>query len=153
MSFRNIIIFGAGGNKIGNYVLNALVDDGSFTVTVLARESSTTTYPESVKVIKVDDHFHHKEVVEALKGQDVLISMSGLGAAHQQYKIIDAAIEAGVKRFVPSEWGFDNSDPKNQELCPIFYDKGEIEKYLKTKESSSFSWTAIACGIWLEWYG
>ena len=91
-----------------------------------------------------------------------------------QFKLIDAAIEAGVKRFFPSEYvypeqtlsrdissadtlwfryGFDNADPKSVWLSPVFKIKNEVASYLeeKVKENNNFSWTAVATGIWLEW--
>jgi hypothetical protein len=35
--FRKIALFGAGGTNIGHHILQALLKDPSFTVTVLAR--------------------------------------------------------------------------------------------------------------------
>lgn len=77
----------------------------------------------------------------------------GAGALPSQTKVIDAAVEAGVKRFLPSEYGFDNADPKTAWLAPPFGEKFEIEKHLnaKVKENPEFSWTAVATSIWLEW--
>lgn len=151
MAFRNIMIFGAGGTNIGHHLVHALVDDGNFNVSVLARESSKSQFPSSVKVLRVADEFPHDDLVKALQGQDVIICAVGPNAAPLQYRLIDAAIEAGVKRFIPSEWGFDNGDVKNQKLNFIFEEKGKTEKYLQSKESSTFSWTAVATSIWMEW--
>ena len=63
----------------------------------------------------------------------------GILAQAEQYKLIDAAVEAGVRRFIPSDWGMDNGDPKNQQLCPVFRGKGEVEQYLRSKESEAYS--------------
>ena len=150
--FQNILLFGAGGTTIGHHILQALVEDGTFHVTVLAREKSTTTYPTGVNVVKINESFLHGDLVQALNGQEVVICAAGLEAHAQQYKLIDAAIEAGVKRFVPSEWGKDNSDPKTYELFEVFKGKHEVELFLRSKESSTFSWTAVATGLWLDWY-
>lgn len=75
------------------------------------------------------------------------------GALPFQTKVIDAAVEAGVKRFFPSEYGLDNADPQAQWLAPPFKMRFDIEKRLvtKAKEDSNFSWTAVATSIWLEW--
>ena len=86
-----------------------------------------------------------------MRGQDVIVCATGWSAHALQYKLLEAATEAGVKRFIPSEWGFDNADIKNQDLCPIFKEKGEFESYIRSKQSGSFSWTAVATSIWLEW--
>lgn len=45
---------------------------------------------------------------------------------------IDAAIEAGVKRFVPSEFGSD-VDNKNMSEVDFMDSKAEIRKYLREK--------------------
>jgi hypothetical protein len=60
-------------------------------------------------------------------------------------------VEAGVRRFIPSEWGMDNGDVNNQGLCPVFKMKAEVAEYLQSKESTDFSWTAVANGSWLDW--
>ena len=134
MSFKNILLFGAGGTSIGPYIFDALVKDGTFNTTVLARQSSKTAFPDSASVIRVADEFHHQDLV-----QEVVICAVGILARTEQYKLIDAAVEAGVRRFIPSDWGMDNGDPKNQQLCPVFRGKGEVEQYLRSKESETFS--------------
>lgn len=153
--FKNITVYGAGGDNIGKYILSALLNN-NYTVSVLSRNSSKSTYPPAVNNLRVSDDLPHAELVEALRGQDVVISAVGFsssGSLETQYKVIDAAIEAGVKRFMPSEYGFDNADPKSIALSPIFKIKSEVASYLQQKadENSSFSWTGAATGIWLEW--
>jgi saccharopine dehydrogenase-like NADP-dependent oxidoreductase len=153
--FKNITIYGAGGDNIGKYILDALLAEGTFNVSVLSRQSSKSKYPPSVKELRVPDDLPHTELVQALKGQDVVISAVGFGsgALEIQYKVINAAIEAGVKRFMPSEYGFDNADPKNAWLSPVFAIKSKVADYLdaKSKENEKFSWTGVASGIWLVW--
>lgn len=152
MVFENIALFGADGSNIGHHVLQALVNNITFSVTMIARAASKTTYPESVSVIKINDFDLHAKLVNALKGQDVLISAIGLEGNAIQYKLIDAAIEAGVQRVFPSEWGCDNDDPANRDLSPSFAAKHQVAEYLRSKESAKFSWTAVATSIWIEWY-
>lgn len=155
-TFQNITVYGAGGDNIGKFILDALLNSG-YTVSVLSRKSSRSTYPSSVNNLRVGDDLPHAELVKALRGQDVVISCVGHGAGGgllSQYKIIDAAVEAGVQRFMPSEYGFDNGSEKPAALSPVFKIKNEVEKYLrqKTKDNSSFSWSGAATSIWLEWY-
>ncbi|KAK5120688.1 hypothetical protein LTR85_006046 [Meristemomyces frigidus] len=151
MGFNNIAVFGAGGSNIGYHVLQALVANGGYHVTVVARASSKSILPASVSVVKVNDFEDHSELVQALKGQDVLISAIGFEGNAIQYKLIDAGIDAGVQRFLPSEWGFDNDDPANRDLSPIFAVKNKLADYLRSKQSATFSWTAVATSIWVEW--
>ena len=70
---------------------------------------------------------------------------------YSQKKYIDAAIAAGVKRFIPSEFGSDISDPEIVKLVPIFQPKVEATEYLKSKESETFSWTSVTTGPFFDW--
>lgn len=152
MAFRNVVLFGAGGTRIGHHILHALLDDGTFNVSIIARWSSKTVYPEGVVVRRIDNSFPHDELVRALTGCEVVISTTGFSAQAEQYKLIDAAIEARVRRFFPSEWGMDNADPTCQKLCPIFKQKSEVQAYLRLRQSETFTWTAVATSIWLDWF-
>lgn len=148
----NIALFGAGGTNIGHHIIQALVKDGKYNTTVIARASSKSTFPDSVTVVKVSSFDDHAELVRALTGQDVLISAIGHEAMPIQYKLIDAAIEAGVQRFFPSEWGFDNDSPEGRGLSDVFDAKHVVADYLRSKETVRFGWTAVATGSWLDWY-
>jgi uncharacterized protein YbjT (DUF2867 family) len=88
----------------------------------------------------------------AFKGQDAVVNASTSFSVAEQHKFIDAAIAAGVKRYLPSEYRLDNNNPEAQELSPVFKDKGMVQQYLRSKESSGLTWTAIACGMWIGWY-
>lgn len=66
--------------------------------------------------------------------------------------MIDAAVEAGVRRFLPSEYGVDNTNPAARELSPVFEKKGATIEYLQSEEGSGLEWTAVPTGMWLDWY-
>jgi uncharacterized protein YbjT (DUF2867 family) len=149
---HKIAIFGAGGTNIGHHVLEALVKEPNFTVTVLARESSKSTFPPNVAVTRIADDFPHAALVEALRGQDVLISAVGPEAKKDaEYKLVEAAIEAGVRRFFPTEYGLDNSDPKNAAVSPIFGIKYDMQQHLKSKQKEGLTWTSVGTGMWIDW--
>ncbi|KAF5865962.1 hypothetical protein ETB97_001538 [Aspergillus alliaceus] len=100
---------------------------------------------------------HHRrllpqeDLVKAFRGQDAIVNAITNFSVAEQLRFIDAAITAGVKRFVPSEYGLDNNTPEAQELAPVFKEKGLVQTYLREKESSGLTWTAIACGMWTGW--
>ena len=51
------------------------------------------------------DFSNHQELVETLRGNEaVVITIGGLDLEAPSIAIIDAAIEAGVKRVIPSEF-------------------------------------------------
>ena len=64
--------------------------------------------------------------------------------------MIDAAVEAGVKRFIPSEFGFDTEDDRTLEVAPCTIMKKDPVDYMKAREDR-MSWTSIVNGLWLEW--
>jgi hypothetical protein len=67
---------------------------------------------------------------------------------------VDAAVAAGVKRFIPSEYGTNNLDPRARAVVPIYDIKGNALQYLQKKAAESegkFTWTSICCGSWLDW--
>lgn len=152
-AFKNIALWGVGGDNIGGHILTALINDGSYNLTIVARKSSKSTYPSSLNVVRVDDDLSHTSLVEALRGQDALVSAVGTAGITGQWDVAVAAAEAGVRRFIPSEYGFDNGDPKNSELSPIFKPKAELAEKLNglSQKNPGFSWTGIATGIWLDW--
>ncbi|KAF2431557.1 NAD(P)-binding protein [Tothia fuscella] len=147
MSIKNVILIGAGGN-LGPAVLDQFLIS-SFTVTVLSRKESKSTFPSSVKVIKTD--YSPESLAQAFKGQDAVVSIVGNEGFGQQTTIIDAAIKAGVKRFIPSEYGSDTNNDEVVKIVPIFKGKTQIVKYLTSKESKDFSWTALITGPFFDW--
>jgi hypothetical protein len=85
-------------------------------------------------------------LVEAFKGQDAVVSALGAAGMHEQIKIIDAAVKAGVKRFLPSEYGSNTQNAKATALVSFFALKVTIIEHLKKQEPKGLSWTAIESG-------
>ena len=149
-TIKNVLVIGGGGN-VGKSTIKALLDE-SFTVAGLTRESSKATLPEGVKHIKTD--YSEASLIDSFKGQDAVVStvgsiVPGEGLA-LQHTIVKAAIAAGVKVFVPSEYGIDTSDPKSAIYIPFLKDKIETLDYLRTQQDK-ISWTAIISGGMFDW--
>ncbi|GFF87596.1 isoflavone reductase homolog P3 [Aspergillus udagawae] len=151
-AYKNIILIGGGGS-LGSVLLKSLLSEPAFNITVLTRESSKArgSIPSTASVITIADSYPLEDLIRAFKGQDAVVNAITSFSVAEQHKFIDAAVAAGVKRFVPSEYGLDNNTPEAQELSPVFKDKGMVQQYLRSKESSGLSWTAIACGMWIGW--
>jgi hypothetical protein len=129
--------------------LDGLLHKSSFNVTVLSRENSTSTFPSGVTVIHAN-YDSPQSLKEAFEGQDVVISLIASAVLGDQTKFIDAAIAAGVQRFLPSEFGSDTADPKTRAIVAISQTKYDIVNYLKSKESE-LSWTSIISGPFFDW--
>jgi uncharacterized protein YbjT (DUF2867 family) len=148
--YKNVALAGASGS-VGKALLPALLASGKFNVTVLRRASSTATFPDSVKVIDVD--FDSVDsLTAALAGQDAVVSaVTASAPIDEQKKLVDAAIAAGVKRILPSEFGCDLDHELVKQL-PVFSGKKEIQNYLKEKiKSTPLSYTLTYSGPFLDW--
>ncbi|KAH6886773.1 hypothetical protein B0T10DRAFT_575051 [Thelonectria olida] len=145
--FKNVTLAGKG--NLGSFVLQALVDAG-FNVTVLGRsEKSKEDLPSGVNFVVVD--YDSADSLEAaFRGQDAVISTINSEVTQSQKFMIDAAIKAGVKRFVPSDFGSLTTDPAAAHL-PHHIPIGEIQKYLKAKaEAGLIEYTIFSVGAFTE---
>lgn len=75
----------------------------------------------------------------------------GVEGFDQQQKLVDAAVRAGVKRFLPSEFSSSSEDPAVLGLLPLFEVKKNLIEYLKNKEQDGLSWTGLATGLLFDW--
>lgn len=143
---KNVLIIGAGGH-LGPAILSAFLADASFNVSFLSRDSSTSTFPAHVKVHRVSNNYPEAELIGAFQGQDAIISTIATAGIALQESSIDAAIKAGVIRFVPSEFGGDTLNKMSVAVIPQYF-KGKLEtvEYLKAKEKEGLTWTAFITG-------
>ncbi|KAI1179602.1 NAD(P)-binding protein [Nemania sp. FL0916] len=147
-AINSVALAGATGN-VGPAILEHLLKAG-FKVTVLTRQGTTHTFPESVTVKQVD-YDSVDSLTSALEGQDALVSTLGFVALSKQQNILEAAIKAHVKRFLPSEFGCDTEHPKNAKL-PVFADKVVFQKAIaKEAANGRISYTYIVTGPFFDW--
>ncbi|KAG4440389.1 hypothetical protein IFR05_004129 [Cadophora sp. M221] len=149
MSIKNVAVIGGSGN-LGPAVVKALIDTG-FAVTVLTRIESKATFPSEVRVHRTD-YDSATSLAEAFAGQDAVVSTIATVALGQQQKIIDAAVKAGVKRFIPSEFGL-NTQKVTGNVAKILGAKLAAQEQLKkaVAENPQFSWTGIATSLFFDW--
>ncbi|KAF2839975.1 isoflavone reductase family protein [Patellaria atrata CBS 101060] len=146
---KNVLLIGASGN-IGSHILTGLLSS-PFTVTVLTRPDSTSDFPEAVKVVRSD--YTLEALTPLFKGQDAVVSAVGHVGFESQFTFIDAAVAAGVKRFIPSEFGSDTTNKGLQQLlAPANGATAKLEavEYLKSKEKDGLSWTSVISGPFLD---
>lgn len=140
-----------GSGRLGPAILEQLLKN-KFDVTVLTRHDSTATFPASAKVERVD-YTSKESLVAALQGHDSVVSAIASPALDKQLLLIDAAVEAGVRRFIPSEFGSDTSNAKAAAL-PLFRGKLATQKSLTERAASSsgsFTYTIVVTGPLLGW--
>ncbi|TFB02998.1 Isoflavone reductase-like protein P3 [Trichoderma ghanense] len=149
-ALKNIALVGASGN-VGKVLLPALLAS-NFTVTVLRRASSSpSTIPDGVRTVDVD-FTSVDSLTAALAGQDAVVSTVGSAAlGAEQKKLVDAAVAAGVKRFLPSEFGCDLANPLAAKL-PVFAPKVEVARYLEEKaQATPLTYTFVYTGPFFDW--
>jgi uncharacterized protein YbjT (DUF2867 family) len=140
--------FPQASGTLGPHAFQALVDAG-FQVTVLTRTQKPGAYASNVKVIEVD-FTSVDSLTAALKGTDAVVSTVGGAAVESQTTLINAAVAAGVKRFIPSDFGNVTTNPK-LETIPMYTPMFKIRRYLEQKAAAGqLSWTVLASGAFLD---
>ncbi|KAH9007294.1 NAD-P-binding protein [Lactarius hatsudake] len=127
--YKSFAIVGAG--IFGSFVVRQFLKDKTAgtvdEVVVLTRQGSKTTIEGDAKVVAVD--YSNKESIKnALTGVDVVICTISRTALDLQAGIAAAAKEAGVKLFIPSEFG----NVSEGETQGMFGQKAGIQTELKT---------------------
>ncbi|KAK7431859.1 hypothetical protein QQZ08_001477 [Neonectria magnoliae] len=148
-AIKNVVIAGASG-ALGSVVFKKFVESGKFNIRVLKRAGSGSSFPEGTDVVEVD-YSSVESLKSALKGQDAVISTLTTLAIDSQLTFIDAAIAAGVQRFIPSEFG-SNLDVPSVRSLPVFTQKVKIQDVLIEKsKSTSLSYSFIYNAAFLDW--
>lgn len=144
-----VAIAGASGD-LGRAVLSKLLAQPQLRVRVLKRAGSSAAFPAGADVVEVD-FAAAASLAAALAGQDAVVSTVGPAGFGAQRALIDAAAAAGVRRFLPSEFGADLDNPHTRAL-PVYPPKVQVQEYLKAKcEASGMSYTLVYNAAFLDW--
>ncbi|KAJ3125815.1 hypothetical protein HK098_008203 [Nowakowskiella sp. JEL0407] len=143
---RKIAIVGAGG-QMGKFIVDALLANGTQTITAVTRKGSSNKIPEGLTVKEVD-YDDHASLVSALQGQDALIiTMGVIAPPDQSAKLIKAAAEANIPWIIPNEFGADGSNEVLSKDSMLGAAKKADRDLI---ESLGKSWIGIACNFWYE---
>ncbi|KAK0385484.1 hypothetical protein NLU13_6664 [Sarocladium strictum] len=154
---KKVCLVGANGN-VGAPLLSALEADGNFEVSVLRRSNSSSSKTKTnVAEIIVSPDLTLEELTDALKGQDVVIASFPLKDVNQHLRLVEAAFRAGVRRFIPADFGScDAASEWAQETLKLYRDKTLVREKLEklaassAKDGGNFTWTAIICGHFFD---
>ena len=102
---------------------------------------------------RIADEYPYSELLEAFQGADAVVNTVGTEQVSEtvSHSFVDAAIEAGVKRFMPSEYGLNNSLGRAKILGGLFMGKAKLLAYLRSKEETGLTWTGLATGSLIDW--
>ncbi|KAI0884314.1 putative oxidoreductase CipA-like protein [Annulohypoxylon maeteangense] len=146
-TISKVAVAGASGS-FGLPVVHQLIEDG-FKVTVLTRKGTNHNFPSGVTVAEVD-YESPETLVKALAGQDAVVSVIGFQGLEQQIPLVEAAVKAGVKRFIPSEFGGD-AENENISQLPMFVLKKATKDLLKKEAAlGKITYTLITTGPFLD---
>ncbi|KAF4539864.1 Isoflavone reductase family protein [Lasiodiplodia theobromae] len=149
---QKVALLGATG-KLGSHILKALKSEG-FTVTAVQRNGSKSSAPpEADGSLKIDTS-SKDELTSAFKGQDAVVNAIGDPLNVEDNKaVVDAAIAAGVKRIVPSEYSTNLENPLSRKL-PNVQAKVAIRDYITSvipsTAAAATTWTSVNSGPFLD---
>jgi hypothetical protein len=140
---------------VGALILKALreAQPAFQSITLLTRSAKSASAFQGPNIqIKEVDYSSRESLVAALTGVDAAVSAIGTKFVDDQKTIIDAAVEAGVKFFIPSEFGLANTHPLLQRDFSIFEDKNRIQAHLENyRQRGKIDYALIFVGLWLDW--
>ncbi|KXH40045.1 NmrA-like family protein [Colletotrichum nymphaeae SA-01] len=156
MAPKSVLLVGANGT-LGAKILDSLVAAKSFKLSALKRAGSKSTiaYPaDQVQVIEIDNELSYEGLKKAFTGQDVVIVSFRLRDLDQHLRIAEAASAAGVKHFMPADFGsIDADNPRARELIPLYRWKRAVRQKAQelADKNPDFAWTGIVCGHFFDW--
>lgn len=142
----------AGGTSptLGRALVHA-IRKTSNTPVILSRHSSSSapkaTHDAAVRQVIYNNHV---SLVEALRGVHTVLCVlnaSDPECANAQLALLRAAVQAGVKRFAPSEFGL---GPLSDSTLPRSGAKGDVSAAC---ERSGLETTRFSCGIFMNFLG
>ncbi|KAK9319148.1 hypothetical protein V1517DRAFT_266810 [Lipomyces orientalis] len=147
-AIKNVTLVGGAG-RLGTFVLDKLIASNKFNVQVVKRAGSSSTYAAGIKVVEAD--FGNLESLKAaFQGQDAVASIVGDAGVIGQKLMVDAAVAAGVKRFLPSNFGSNMANPNSRKL-PVFAQKVIVEDYLIEKsKTTELTYTFVYVGGFID---
>ncbi|KAL6876855.1 hypothetical protein J3F83DRAFT_727303 [Trichoderma novae-zelandiae] len=155
---KTVCLVGANGT-LGSVLLAGLVQANCFDVSILQRSTSTSTSSSassssSIPRIIVGPDLDVQELTTALAGQDAVIAAFPLGQGDQHLRLVEAAFKAGVRRFIPADFGScDAGDALPQQYLPLYRRKTLVRQrceFFAAQPGSALTWTALVCGHFFD---
>ncbi|KAM0351706.1 hypothetical protein ACHAPU_002716 [Fusarium lateritium] len=150
-----IAIAGA-SSELAREILDRLVDTGRHEITALVRKEPFV-FPKLAGVEWIQTDYEDKSnLVKLLSGVHTVLCFF---AAHldpgstTQKRLIDAAIEAGVKRYAPSEWATGVKLADSLDVMSWYSGKIEVTEYLESINSDKMvlEYTRFQPGAFMDY--
>ncbi|KAJ1847214.1 hypothetical protein LPJ73_004310 [Coemansia sp. RSA 2703] len=142
--YNKIVVVGSSGS-LASHFIDAFKQVGNeFQVTLLASAENSDKLKQQLaglsqfNVIPVD-YNNEAELIDALRGQEVVLSLLAAGGLVYQPNVIRAAQKAQVKWIIPSEYGTDFSNKALHGLL-VFTDKIKTRQILETENDIPYTY-------------
>ena len=153
-----VLLVGANGT-VGSVILEGLVQARCFDVSVLRRSTSTSPPTDAaVRTVSVSPDLPLDELTAACEGQDAVVAAFPLKDVSQHLRLVEAAFRAGVRRFIPADYGScDAASPQPQHHLKLYRDKTLVRDKCETlgehaaRDGKPFTWTSIICGHFFDY--
>lgn len=118
-------------------------------MTVLSRSSNKPIDPRA-KLVEVD-YSSLSSLQGAMTGHDAVVNALGQAPPDVGIRVVDAAVEAGVKHFLPSEYGLDTQNERTRKI-PLLAGIVAVEEHLEkvAKTNPDFIYTLLVTGGFLD---
>lgn len=131
-------------------------DNLKCTVSVLTYPLQTLSLPPHVSSYAIEhktSDFTPKSLQETFAGYDIAICTMAGGDFEMQVRIVDALLAAGVRKFVPHEFGHDTLNPGIRDRIPKYAGRAKVLEHLQnniSKAAPDFDWVGVATGYTLD---
>lgn len=153
---RKVLLVGANGT-VGSVILKGLVQARCFDVSVLRRSNSTSSGTAAgIADVPVSPELGLEELVTAVSGHDAVVAAFPLKDLGQHLRLVEAAFRAGVRRYIPADYGScDAASPQAQAHLKLYREKTAVrkrcEEFASQTPSGPFTWTSIICGHFFDY--
>ena len=149
---RKSIVVAGGTGGIGRHVVDGILAAKKFSLKVFTRQDPSSV-PEltakGVEVVKVD-YSDHRSLVQHLQGvHTVIVTLIALddSCITSQVNLLNASLEAKVKRFAPSEWA---GQHENDTLVSLYrHLKFPVREKVK---ASGIEFTIFINGLFMDYF-
>jgi hypothetical protein len=159
MQIRTVALIGA-NSRVGPQILGALLaSELPIRLVLLLRPSSTppsippSKSPKDVRTVILPNEPTNSDIEHALTGVDVLVSALDAALVDLHLRLADACVAAGVRRFIPADYGSVRSDdPYTLDLLQNFRNKQVVRWHCQrlAEDHPAFSWTSLGTGHFFD---
>ena len=158
MAFQKIVVAGGTGYAGRKIVLHLLTIPTVTKVTVLTRQGTPNPFPASplLSIVPIPSYEDVTALISVLRGHDILVSAVGsVDKDNIDLLLVEAAVAAGVRRFMPSEYTIDVLHPHAIALAGSTVLKTNIAKAKHIQalaDKGLIEYTTLVTGAFLDWW-